>query len=573
MRTLLLSVLCAAALPAAASENVMLVLDASGSMWGQIDGRAKIEIAREAVGRVVADWSPDNALGLVAYGHRRKGDCADIETLIPVGPLDGAAYLATVKALNPKGMTPLSQAVIDAAAALRASEQKATVILVSDGEETCNLDPCAVGRELEASGVDFTAHVIGFDVANPAHQAQLRCLAENTGGRYFNARDAVELGNAVQGAVSASTEPPPPPATATLKPQGAAAVLQPLAVAYTGPADTGDFITVVLPEAKDGDYLTYAYVPEVDGDGQGEVRFPMPATAGAYELRYVSPSREAQVLARVPLTVGDTEASLDAPATATAGGRIEVAVQGPVDARHWVGFAPVGGDSGAYIGGHYVRPTGVASLTIGVPAAPGDYELRYVLNESERVIASRPITVLPAQASVRAPAEVMAGTPVAIEASGPVGDGHWIGFAPAGGDSGAYIANSYIRPDGPTTRASVRAPTAPGDYELRYVLREGEAVAASQPVRVLPARFGLEAPAQVLRGAAFEVAFTGPGGSGNWIGVVPAGGDGAEYLSWQYVPEDGSTRLQLTAPDTAGAWEVVFVVDSAVTARVPLRVE
>ena len=571
MRTLLLSVLCAAALPAAASENVMLVLDASGSMWGQIDGRAKIEIAREAVGRVVADWSPDNALGLVAYGHRRKGDCADIETLIPVGPLDGAAYLATVKALNPKGMTPLSQAVIDAAAALRASEQKATVILVSDGEETCNLDPCAVGRELEASGVDFTAHVIGFDVANPAHQAQLRCLAENTGGRYFNARDAVELGNAVQGAVSASTEPPPPPATATLKPQGAAAVLQPLAVAYTGPADTGDFITVVLPEAKDGDYLTYAYVPEAEA--QGQVSFPMPATAGAYELRYVSPSRASQVLARVPLAIGDAEASLDAPATAVAGGTITVVAQGPDGSSHWIGFAPRGGATGAYVSNHYARPTGPRSeLTLKVPADPGEYELRYVLNEAERVIASRPITVTAAQASVRAPAEVMAGSAVAIEATGPDDGSHWIGFAPAGSDAGAYIGNSYVRPSGTTTRTTVLAPAEPGEYELRYVLFEGDSVVASQPVRVLPVQIRLEAPSSAAVGSPIEVAFTGPGGRGNWIGVVPAGGDGSEYLSWDYVPEDGRTSVQLNAPDTAGAWEIVFVEDGAVKARVPLQV-
>lgn len=52
--SLLCSLLLAAG-PALAVENVMLVLDASGSMWGQIDGRSKIEIAREATGKVVSD--------------------------------------------------------------------------------------------------------------------------------------------------------------------------------------------------------------------------------------------------------------------------------------------------------------------------------------------------------------------------------------------------------------------------------------------------------------------------------------------------------------------------------------
>ena len=51
----------------------MLVLDASGSMWGQIAGRAKIEIAREAVGSMLATWPASQQLGLMAYGHRSKG--------------------------------------------------------------------------------------------------------------------------------------------------------------------------------------------------------------------------------------------------------------------------------------------------------------------------------------------------------------------------------------------------------------------------------------------------------------------------------------------------------------------
>jgi Ca-activated chloride channel family protein len=73
-----------------AEEKVVLVLDASGSMWGQIEGRSKIEIARDTVADLVAGWRPQNSLGLVGHGHRRKGDCADIETLIPSTTLDSA---------------------------------------------------------------------------------------------------------------------------------------------------------------------------------------------------------------------------------------------------------------------------------------------------------------------------------------------------------------------------------------------------------------------------------------------------------------------------------------------------
>ena len=559
--------------PLLAAENVMLVLDASGSMWGQIDGRAKIEIAREATGRVVSDWDQANQIGLIAYGHRRKGDCADIETLIPLGPMEGDVFMDTVNAINPKGMTPLSQAVIDAAAALKSSEQKATVILVSDGEETCKLDPCAVGAELEKSGVDFTAHVIGFDVQNPAHQAQLRCLAENTGGRYFNARDAQELSSAVQGAMKTSTEPPPPPATATLKPQGKAVITQQLSVDWTGPADEGDFITVVLPDAPDGRYTTYAYVPQTEGDGSGEVSFEMPATAGDYELRYVSPSREEQVLAREPVSIGDLEAMIDAPETAIAGTTLTVTARGPKSGSHWVGFVEPGADVGSYLANHYARlPEQGDQLAIKVPAELGDYELRYVLNESERVAYSRPIKVVAAEISVDGPAEVMAGNRVTITASGPVDGSHWIGFAPAGGDAGAYVNNAYYRPEAASGSGVVTAPLEPGDYEYRYVLFESQKVAASKPVKVIPATATLSVPATASASSEIEVAFTGPRNGSNWIGIVAVGGDGSEYQGWAYVPDEGDS-VRFYTPEQAGDWEVVFVQDNQVLARQPISVQ
>ena len=572
-RTPLLCSLLLLAGPVLAAENVAIVLDASGSMWGQIEGRTKIEIAREAVGRMVSGWDAGNGIGLIAYGHRRKGDCSDIQTLIPVGPLEGDVFMDTVNALNPKGMTPLSQAVIDAAQALRFSEQKATVILVSDGEETCHLDPCAVGTQLAKDGVDFTAHVIGFDVQNPAHQAQLRCLAENTGGRYFNARDAGELGAAMQGAVGVSTQPPPPPANATLAPQGRAVITQSLTVVWSGPADEGDFITVVPPDAPDGRYLTYAYVPEAEGEGTGSVAFPMPATAGDYELRYVSPSREKQVLARAALTIGDLEAVIEAPETAVAGTTLKVIARGPVAGEHWVGFVEPGKDAAAYINNHYTRLGASGEpLEIKVPGEVGEYELRYVLNEGERVAYSRPIKVVAAETRVDGPAEVMAGDLVTIQATGPLDGSHWIGFAPAGSEAGAYINNAYYRPEASSGSGVVTAPFEPGDYEYRYILFEGQTIAASRLVKVLPAKATLSVPTTASADSEIEVGFSGPRHGSNWIGIVPVGGDGSEYKGWEYVPAQGD-HVRFRTPEQVGDWEVVFMQNNQVLARQPLRVQ
>jgi Ca-activated chloride channel family protein len=205
--------LAASSLAAWSAERTIIVLDASGSMWGQIDGKPKLEIARETLRSVLPTIPADRELGLMAYGHRQKGSCTDIELVVE--PAEGTADAIAAAAAKMKflGKTPLSDAVRQAAEALRYTEDKATVVLITDGIETCNADPCALGNELEQSGVDFTAHVVGFGLSRDEGR-QVACLAENTGGRYIEAGDAGTLAEALTETVvaEAPSEPEPAPA-------------------------------------------------------------------------------------------------------------------------------------------------------------------------------------------------------------------------------------------------------------------------------------------------------------------------------------------------------------------------
>ncbi|MDQ0315016.1 vWA domain-containing protein [Amorphus orientalis] len=205
-----LGALCLSAAPASAqpetsSETTMIVLDGSGSMWGQIDGTSKIEIAREAIGRLVADWPEGRALGLMAYGHRREADCGDIETLVAPGPLDMDTVNAAVSEVTPRGKTPIGGSVRAASDAI-GDAMSSSVIVVTDGLENCGADLCALGDELAAGGTGLKTHVIGFDIAESTDQ--LACLAEATGGRYLAAEDAESLTGALQ-EVAAEPEPEP----------------------------------------------------------------------------------------------------------------------------------------------------------------------------------------------------------------------------------------------------------------------------------------------------------------------------------------------------------------------------
>ena len=190
--------------PAKASGNILFILDASGSMWGQVDGTAKIDIAKEVLTGLIRELPDDAAVGLVAYGHRRKGDCDDVEELVAPGPLDKEKIVARILSLSPKGKTPISRSVRLTAECIKGLEDETTIILVSDGKETCDPDPCGLVKELKASGIKFVMHVIGFDVTEEERE-QLECMARAGGGSYYTAGNAGEFLAAAREVVEAPT--------------------------------------------------------------------------------------------------------------------------------------------------------------------------------------------------------------------------------------------------------------------------------------------------------------------------------------------------------------------------------
>jgi Ca-activated chloride channel family protein len=212
-----MAMLLALATASFAADRAIIILDASGSMWAQIDGKPKLEIARETLHSILPTLPPDMELGFMAYGHRQKGSCDDIELIVPPAAGTEAAIATAADNLKFLGKTPLTAAVKQAAEALKYTEDKATVILITDGLETCGGDPCALGKELEQSGVDFTADVVGFGLTEEEGR-QVACLADNTGGKYFQAKDAAGLKDALEQTVAAP-EPAPAPAPEPANPQ------------------------------------------------------------------------------------------------------------------------------------------------------------------------------------------------------------------------------------------------------------------------------------------------------------------------------------------------------------------
>lgn len=182
------------------SKNLEIILDASGSMKLALGKKTRWTTALDVLKEVVAKLPDDFNVGLRIYGHRESSKspktCTDSELVLPIARLNREQVLAAANRVKPRGETPLVYSVLQAPVDLKGSDA-GTVIVITDGEESCKGDPVAAAQQLKASGVEATLHIVGFTLTGKEVQAQLATLAESTGGRYYEAQSGEALARAL----------------------------------------------------------------------------------------------------------------------------------------------------------------------------------------------------------------------------------------------------------------------------------------------------------------------------------------------------------------------------------------
>jgi len=188
-------------------RSVEIVVDASQSMWGQIGGVSKMEIAKSTL-EDVSYWLPDDFdLALRAYGNTSASaqkNCADSSLLVPFGDRNREYIRHAIAGLRPTGQTPIAYALNQAARDFGSLQSSRTLVLVSDGIESCGGDPVAAAYALRQQGI--VVHLIGFGLGNATDEdaASLRAIASASGGRYVTAGSAAELKAALAQTVATS---------------------------------------------------------------------------------------------------------------------------------------------------------------------------------------------------------------------------------------------------------------------------------------------------------------------------------------------------------------------------------
>lgn len=197
-----------------APPSALFIIDGSGSMWGRFETseerRAKIDVVRDLV-RPIISGDTHARIGLQSFGHRRRGDCSDIE-VIAAPTTDRTGVLAAIEKLNPRGKGPLAEAVRQAAQAI-GSQRPASIIVINDGADNCRQDPCAAAAEAAKAAPGVPIHVIGIGI-EASEQPGVQCVAKATGGKFYDVRDPLALAAAIQDAASQALGPSGTPAQA-----------------------------------------------------------------------------------------------------------------------------------------------------------------------------------------------------------------------------------------------------------------------------------------------------------------------------------------------------------------------
>jgi hypothetical protein len=182
---------------AAAGEPVtMIIFDASWSMQQELGNSTRIDVARDALTRIVTEILPEGSpIALRAFGNVEGNLSCRTDLMIPVSPLDRTEATAVIANLEPQFLanTAIGASLDAALADLSGTEGEKRLILLTDGEETCGGDPEAAIQALRDAGIDVTVDVVGFAIEDQALKDEFATWAEVGGGAYYDAESAEDL--------------------------------------------------------------------------------------------------------------------------------------------------------------------------------------------------------------------------------------------------------------------------------------------------------------------------------------------------------------------------------------------
>lgn len=179
---------------AAPKTRILFVLDGSGSMSAQMDQSDRMTIAKKLMTKLVDSLRQvqNLELGLRVFGHTvpiTRKDCKDTRLEVPFRPYNHKELITKLNAVTPLGYTLIANSLLESASDFPANDKSRNIIiLITDGLEECDGDPCAVSEALQKKGIILRPFIIGIGANSEQFRAAYNCV-----GRFFNAQNEQEF--------------------------------------------------------------------------------------------------------------------------------------------------------------------------------------------------------------------------------------------------------------------------------------------------------------------------------------------------------------------------------------------
>jgi len=167
--------------------RILFLLDASGSMYSKLDNDNRINVAKRLLSRSVDSLRTikNVEIALRVYGHTSPPsarNCKDTRLEVPFRPENHEEIKKRIQDISPKGTTLIAYSLLQSAYDFpKEPFVRNVIILITDGLEECEGDPCAVSEALQSQGIILKPFIIGIGSTDEFRKA-FECV-----GRYYDA--------------------------------------------------------------------------------------------------------------------------------------------------------------------------------------------------------------------------------------------------------------------------------------------------------------------------------------------------------------------------------------------------
>lgn len=585
--------------------NKLLIIDVSGSMRARIDNVKKMDIAKKVICEYIKNLPATDNVGIVAYGHRRKKDCTDVEYIAPLGKNNRQQLIAKVKGLKARGKTPITKSLQKAIEIIDSKPGKKVIILISDGRESCDANPCDLISSYIGQGKQFISHVIGFDVDKRSRK-QLECIADAGNGNYYPVDDLSGLQVAFQNVQSDQPEVTAAPEQPYVEPKRTQLTNGRLALPKTtyiaGERIWLEFSTTdkyddsawigIIPsnithgseEVNDKHDMTYKHMK---GKQKGYFEFKAPGQPGSYDFRMNDTDKKGVEVASITFTVVKGQATMQLSKDNLVAGEpftVSFSTQVKLSKRAWVGIVPSEIPHGSEsrndkhdIAYKHLRGEASGKRKFIAPVKPGMYDMRlHDTDDNGTEIGSISFTVTGSTGTVSInKKEFHTAEEMMVSFTTPVkyGNHAWVGIVPSEIPHGSESRNDrfdvgYKYLKGETSGSRVfNAPTKPGSYDFRLHDSDNNGnELAFVSFRVSKAAGTISIPKKSYTpGERIWVTVTTSRKLANnaWIGIIPSGvphGDenrnDKHDISYKYMKKEIKAIKEFKAPSKPGRYDL-----------------